>query len=111
MANHVYWNWEGDIKPGKLQEFKKLATRWTEIASKDPETLFSDWTISESGNHVRIDQHFENSAAGMAQYRVNHCWSELEDFLVPTSMTVCGDFKDDLEWLRGHGAVFMKPLL
>jgi len=25
-------------------------------------------------------------------------------------MIVCGAFKDDLEWLRGHGAIFMKPL-
>lgn len=111
MTNHVYWTWEADIKLGKLEEFKALVARWTEIAAKDPKTLFSNWTISESGDHVRVDQHFENSAAGMAQYHVNHCWSELDDYLVPTSMIVCGDIKDDLEWLRGHGAVFMKSLL
>lgn len=111
MTNHVYWTWEADINPGKLVGFKELVATWTEIASKDPQTLFSNWTISECGAHVRVDQCYENSSAAMAQFSVNRCWSELDNFLAPTAMTVCGDIKDDLEWLRGHGAVFMKSLL
>lgn len=111
MTNHVHWTWEADIKPGMLESFKELVATWTEIASKDPQTVFSNWTISECATHVRVDQCFENSSAAMAQFFVNRHWSELDNFLSPTAMIVCGDIKGDLEWLRGHGAVFMKPIL
>ena len=111
MTNHVHWTWEADIKPGMLESLKELVATWTEIASKDPQTVFSNWTISECATHVRVDQCFENSSAAMAQFFVNRHWFELDNFLSPTAMIVCGDIKDDLEWLRGHGAVFMKPIL
>lgn len=111
MTENVYWTWEADIKPGEEENFKALAKRWSEIAAQDPDTLHSDWTICEKGKSVRVDQRFVNSAAAMAQYHVNDCWGELDKHLVPTAMVICGGYKEDLDWLRAHGARFMKPLL
>jgi len=110
MAQQVYWTWEADIKPGKREGFLELVRRWDDIARKDAKTLYSNWTISEDETHVRVDQRFEDSAAAMAQYYVNGCWSELSDYLTPTAMIVCGEYQEDLDWLRGHGAIFMKPV-
>ena len=111
MSENVFWTWQADIQPGKEEGFRDLAARWATIASTDRGTLYSDWTISEDGKSVRVDQRFTDSAAAMAQFQVNDCWKQLDDFLVPTSMVICGAYKEDLDRLREHGALFMKPLL
>jgi len=110
MDEHVYWTWEATIQPGKEEGFKALAKQWNEIAGKDPDTLYNNWTISEDGKSVRVDQRFVNAEAAMAQFHVNNCWGQLDDYLVPTLMVVCGHYKDTLDFLRGHGARFLKPL-
>ena len=108
MSENVYWTWEADIKPGEEEGFKALAARWAKITAMDPKTLYSNWTISEDGKSVRVDQRFLDSAAAMAQYHVNDCWGQLDNHLQPTSMVICGDYREDLDWLRTHGARFMK---
>ena len=110
MEEHVYWTWEADIQPGKEEGFKVLAKKWDEIAAADPDTLYSSWSISEDGKSVRVDQRFVDAKAAMAQYHVNDCWGQLDDYLVPTGMVVCGHFKNELDFLRGHGADFRPPL-
>ncbi len=66
MSENVYWTWEADIKPGEEEGFKALAARWEEIAAMDPKTLYSNWTISEDGKSVRVDQRFLVSCPGNA---------------------------------------------
>jgi hypothetical protein len=110
MEEHVYWTWEADIQPGKEEGFRALAKKWDEITAADPDTLYSSWTISEDSKSVRVDQRFVNAEAAMAQYHVNDCWGQLDDYLVPTGMVVCGHFKNKLDFLRGHGAIFRPPL-
>ena len=110
MTENVYWTWQADIQPGKEEGFRKLASRWAMIAEADEATLESGWTISEDGKSVRVDQRFRDSASANAQFKVNDCWKQLDDYLVPTSMVICGAFREDLDWLREHGALFMKPL-
>ena len=110
MDEPVYWTWEASIQPGKEEGFRALAKKWDEIAGNDPGTLYNNWTINEDGKSVRVDQRFVNAEAAMAQFHVNDCWGQLDDYLVPTEMVVCGHYKDTLDFLRGHGARFMTPL-
>jgi len=72
MDEYVYWTWEGNIQPGKEEGFRTLAKKWDDIASKDPDTLYSNWTISEDGKSVRVDQRFVNAEAAMAQFHENN---------------------------------------
>ena len=106
----VYWTWEADVQPGELENFMALVQRWNDIARADEHTLYNNWVVNEDKTSVRVDQRFTNAAAAMAQFRVNTCWGELDNYLQPTGMTVCGDFTTELDFLREHGARFMAPL-
>ena len=106
----VYWFWQAEVKPGALAGFRELVLRWNEIADKDNDTLFNQWVVSEDSATVQVDQRFTNADAALAQFAVNDCWGKLDDYLNPIAMHVCGDFGTTLDFLREHGAVFMKSL-
>ena len=106
----VYWSWQADVKPGQLAEFRALVERWNAIADDDPNTLFNAWEISEDRCSVQVNQRFVSAEAALAQFESNGCWVELDNFLNPTAMYVCGDYGSTLDFLREHGATFMKSL-
>ena len=110
MNDSLHWTWQANIKDGEEQGFRALAKEWRECAEKEPGTLHSEWTISEDGKSVRVDQWFTDAAAAYAQYHTNTCWRRLDDYLQPTSMVVCGKSNEQLEFLRDHGTIFMLPL-
>jgi hypothetical protein len=41
---------------------------------------------------------------------VNNGWEKLDDYLLPSGMYVSGDYGKTLDFLREHGAVFMRNL-
>lgn len=106
----VYWSWQANVKDGELTSFKALVSRWNSIAAEDPDTLFNEWVVSEDGRAVHVNQRFTNAETAFAQFAVNDCWGRLDDHLEPTSMYVCGDYGETLDFLREHGATFMKSL-
>lgn len=106
----VYWSWQAEVKSGKLENFRALVARWNAIAAEDPDTLFNEWMVSEDGRTVRIDQRFTDAASALAQFETNYCWGKLDDHLSPEAMHVCGDYGTTLDFLREHGATFMKSL-
>ncbi|MGI9234714.1 MAG: hypothetical protein ACR2RD_13860 [Woeseiaceae bacterium] len=106
----VYWSWQAEVKDDELSNFKELVKRWNAIAAEDPNTLFNAWTVSEDGRTVRVDQRFTDADTALAQFELNDCWGELDDYLVPAAMYVCGDYGKTLDFLREHGATFMESL-
>lgn len=109
MSDIIYLTWDADIKPGQEEGFQTLARKWAEIAAKDPDTMYSDWSISEDGKSVRIDGRYKDAAATAKQFGTN-LWGELDNHLKPTGMVVCGKLSKELEFLREHGATFMLPV-
>jgi hypothetical protein len=110
MSDSLHWTWEANIKEGEEEGFKALAKEWAAFAAEEPGTLHSEWTISEDGKAVRVDQWFVDAAAAYAQFLNNTCWRRLDDHLQPTRMTVCGKSNEQLAFLRDHGAIFMVPI-
>ena len=106
----VYWTWRGEVKLGEFANFKLLVARWNGFASKDPNTLFNVWTVSEDSSTVRVEQRFIDADAALAQFDVNDCWKQLDKHLTPSSMYVSGDYGVTLDYLREHGAIFMQSL-
>lgn len=106
----VYWSWQADVKAGELENFKTLVARWNVIATQDSQTLFNEWVVSETGDSVHVNQRFTDAEAALAQFESNVCWEELDDYLEPTAMYVCGDYGSTLDFLREHGATFMARL-
>ena len=106
----VHWFWQGSVKSGELENFKALVAQWNAIAAEDSNTLFNEWVVSDDGNTVRVDQRFTDAESALAQFETNDCWGQLDDYLIPQAMHVSGDYGTTLDFLREHGATFMKPL-
>lgn len=109
VSDAIHVTWTADIKPDQDDGFRALATKWAEIAANDPDTRYSSWTIGEDGKSVRLDALYADAAATMAQFGAN-LWGELDTYLTPIRMVVCGKLDSKLEFLRGHGAIFMVPI-
>ena len=107
----VYWSWEAEVKPGELENFKGNVVRgWNETAAKDSNTLINQWVIDEGGCSVKVYQRFTSAKHALAQFADNPGWEKLDDYLEPSAMFVCGDYGNELDFLREHGAVFMQDL-
>ena len=107
--SEVYWSWEASVKNGELENFKKLVGNWNIVAAADPATLFNKWLISEDECSVRVLQRFVNATAALEQFKKNH-WDTLDNYLVPQSMCIYGDYGKTLDFLREHGATFMTSI-
>ncbi len=105
---HVYWFWQGTLKIGELDRFNSLVKQWNDIADKDPNTLINEWSICEDNRSVLLHQKFIDSDSAFEQFQIN-LWDKLDVHLTPNAMHVFGDFGEALEFLKGHGAKFMKP--
>ena len=57
---------------------------------------------------VKVYQRFTSS--GLIKFTTNDGWAKLDDYLEPTGMFVSGDYGNDLDFLRAHGAIFMLNL-
>lgn len=107
----VYWSWEADVKDGHLESFKQnVVAQWNEVAAQDEHTLSNQWVIDEAGSAVKVYQRFTSAEHAFAQFAVNTGWKKLDDYLLPSGMYVSGDYGKTLDFLREHGAVFMRNL-
>ena len=107
----VCWSWEADVKEGKLESFKSdVVLAWNIAAEADENTLCNRWVVDEAMSAVKVYQQFTSAQAAFAQFAVNEGWEKLDDYLEPTAMYVRGDYGNDLDFLREHGAIFMLDL-
>ena len=107
----VSWSWEADLKDGVLEAFMaNVVAPWNATAEADEDTLLNYWVVDEAKTCVKVYQRFTSSAAALAQFTTNDGWAKLDDYLEPTGMFVSGDYGNDLDFLRAHGAIFMLNL-
>ena len=100
------------IKPGKLEEFKKMAEALTAgVEADEPTTLGYEWFISEDGSSCYLIESYGNAEAFLLHFQ--NLGSKLHDMLEISpleDMVVIGDPGPEVkEMLAGLGAKFYSP--
>jgi quinol monooxygenase YgiN len=105
MSGSVHWVTEGDIKEGKLDDFKELMAEMVErVRADEPDMLNYEWFLSEDGRHCQVYERYKSSAVAMA-YLATYRRSYAERFLAavtPTRMMVYGDPDDAVRGALSH---------
>lgn len=63
MSNHIHWQLEVRIKPGKRQEFRDFFAKMVALTQPEQETLIYEWYFSSDGNVCHIHERFADSEA------------------------------------------------
>ena len=63
MDKQVSWIIEVAVKPGQLDNFRKLMDEMVESTQAEPETLSYDWFVSADGSAVHIYERYADSEA------------------------------------------------
>jgi quinol monooxygenase YgiN len=100
------------IKPGKLEEFKKMAERLTSgVEADEPTTLGYEWFISEDGASCYLIESYGSAEAFLLHFQ--NLGSKLHDMLEISpleEMVVVGDPGPQVkEMLAELGAKFYTP--
>jgi quinol monooxygenase YgiN len=114
MNDNVYWNLEVSIKPGELDNFKKLVTDMvTSIKASEPNALNYEWSISEDNSVCHIYERYSDSEAVMTHLG-NFGEKFAERFMAildVTQFTVYGNPSNQVkEALSGFNPKFLAPV-
>lgn len=114
MSDNVYWMLELAIRPGELENFKKLMDEM--IASteeNEPDTLNYEWTISEDGATCHLFERYKDSSAVMAHLGTfgSKFARRFLEFARPTRIVVHGRPSPQVKKALGPmGPIYMTPL-
>jgi quinol monooxygenase YgiN len=112
MREEIYWVVTADVKPGRLEEFKRLVVPLVEATRLEEGSLAYDYSIDPTGTLVHIYESYRNSQAV-----VDHVTTTFAPFAEGfgagvdiTAFVVYGSPDPAArEILDGFGSVYMTP--
>ena len=113
MNEHVSWLLELAVKPGELDNFKRVVDEMIESTRAEPGTLMYEWSINEDGSVVHGYERFADSGAAVAHLSA---FGEkfAQRFLAavdPTRLSVYGTPSEDAKGALGAlGPVYLAPI-
>jgi quinol monooxygenase YgiN len=100
------------IKPGKLEEFKKMAEELTSgVDANEPTTLGYEWFIDEDGSSCYLIESYGNAEAFLLHFQnLGAKLGAMLEISPLEEMVVVGDLTPQVkEMLAGLGAKFYSP--
>jgi quinol monooxygenase YgiN len=110
MDNHVAWQVELAVKPGKLEHFRELTAEMVAATRAEPGVLNYERFVSADGSAVHIHERYTDSAAAVAHLRMfGETFSgRFVGMVDRTRFTVYGTPSEELrEILDGFGATYL----
>ncbi|MFH0915216.1 MAG: antibiotic biosynthesis monooxygenase [bacterium] len=100
------------IKPGRLEEFKKLATEYTAAAeANEPTTRGYEWFVAEDGSACYLNEFYGSSEAFLLHFgNLGPKLGAMLEISPMEEMIVLGEPSQHVrDMLTGHGAKFYAP--
>src|SRR5216683_2022427 len=112
MGDQVSWLVELAIKPGQLNNFRKLTGEMVESTQVEPGVLSYERFVSEDGKVVHVYERYADSSAALAHLRTfsQKFAARFLRMVERTRFTVFGVPTEELRGvLDGFGAIYLKP--
>jgi len=112
MGTQVSWQVELAVKPGALEDFRKLTVEMVEATQHEPGVVHYERFMSQDGTIVHVYERYMDSAAAVAHLRLfrHKFGARFANLVDRMRFTVYGTPSQELrQMLDGFGATYLEP--
>ena len=112
MGGEVSWHVELRVRPGQLENFRRLTSEMVAVTRREPGALSYQRFVSEDGTTVHAYERYADSAAAVAHLEAfaKRFAGRFSAMVERKTFTVFGDPSAELKAvLDGFDAIYLKP--